>query len=841
MTGQTTISKLSHAACVHCGADVPAGMIDPRSKEQFCCHGCESAYRVLSGMGRRPDVGPTSESAACPLPIDASTAGSNTSGTYRIFDDPAFASLYTRPHADGTLEAELLVEGMHCASCVRAIESLPRRVPGVVEARVDFRRSVVRTRWQPQRVALSRIADELDSLGFKPHPAREGAARAAKTNQDRKFLVRLAVAGACTANVMLLFLALYAGIFADIEHEFESMFRWLSMALGVLCLAWPGQEFFRNAWTSIRTRTPHLDLPISIALAVGGLCGTINVLRGTGHLYFDSLTGLVFLLLVGRWIQRRQQRWAADAVELLFSLTPTSTRRLLASGEVEEVSIQAVQKGDTLAVRAGDSIPADGTIVLGQSQVDQSLLTGESRPVRVGIGDSVAAGSVNLQAVVHVQVEATGEETRVGKLMKLVAEAAERKAPIVRMADRLAGAFVLGMVGLAAACVIVWLFIDPSRAIDNATALLIVSCPCALGLATPLAISVAVGRAAKQGIFVKGGDALELLTKPGTLFLDKTGTITRGRMGLVRWIGDERVKPLVRAIEQQSSHPIAAALVTALPAGEFSSVRAEQTVGAGIAGTVDACHVLAGSVAFVAAKLSLEPSELPSWSVDAIESCTRELLTPILIAVDGQLVAIAALGDPVRADAQASINEFVRRGWRVEMLSGDHSDVARAVGRSVGLSPERCRGALSPEDKRAIVQDAAKLGTVVMVGDGVNDAAALSAATIGIAVHGGAEASLSAADIYLNTPGLAPIVSLTTAAERTLSAIRRCLVASVFYNVLASALALLGLINPLLAAILMPLSSLTVLTLSFKVRTFGNELAPDAQDVPSPVRLATGR
>lgn len=435
----------------------------------------------------------------------------------------------------------------------------------------------------------------------------------------------------------------------------------------------------------------------------------------------------------------------------------------------------------------------------------------------------MAAGSVNLQGLVHLRVEATGQETRVGKLMKLVAEAAERKAPIVRMADRLSGAFVVGMIGLAAGCALAWLFVDSSRALDNATALLIVSCPCALGLATPLAISVAVGRAAKRGIFVKGGDALELLTKPGTLFLDKTGTITRGRMGLVRWMGSDEAKAMVRAIEEQSSHVIARALVSALPQAAFRSVTVEQTVGGGLAGEVDGRGVIVGSAAFVSGKTGLSASQMPAWIAEAISSCTEEALTPVLVAVDGEAVALAALGDPIRPDANAAIGEFVRRGWRVEMLSGDHPQVAWAVGQLVGLSRDACRGALSPEDKLAIVQEAANRGTAVMVGDGVNDAAALSAATVGIAVHGGAEASLSAADIYLNTPGLAPIVSLATAAERTLAAIRRCLVASIIYNVLASALAIVGFINPLLAAILMPLSSLTVLMLSFKVKTFDDE------------------
>lgn len=817
-------------------------MFAPGAPEQFCCHGCESAYRVLGSAFGADTPATATFAEVCPAAASGGPAEgavrSTVRGEFRGFDDRAFEALYVKNFDDGSAEAELHVEGMHCASCVRAIERLPRRLEGVLEARVDFRRAAVRVRWAPSRVRLSRVAQELDQLGFRPHPMRGSASRSVRVAEDRRFLVRLAVAGACAANVMLLFLALYAGFFADIEREYESMFRWLSMALGMLSLLWPGQEFFRNAWSSIRSRTPHLDLPISIALAVGGVCGTVNVLRGEGPLYFDSLAGLVFLLLVGRWIQRRQQRWAADAVELLFSLTPTSTRRVTREGVIEDISIEAVERGDVLEVRAGDSIPVDGVLVQGESQVDQSLLTGESKPVRVRVGDRVSAGSINLQGLLRVRVEATGQETRVGKLMRMVAEAAERKAPIVRLADRLAGAFVVGMVGLAVVCLVVWLSIDPSRALDHATALLIVSCPCALGLATPLAISVAVGRAAKRGIFVKGGDALELLAKPGTLFLDKTGTITLGRMGLVRWIGREDVKPLVRAVEEQSSHVIARALVSALPAAPYTKVVVEQTIGGGVSGDVDGRRVVVGSISFVAAHLGRDAPSLPEWVREAISSSTIGALSPVLVAIDGEVVALAALGDPVRADAKESIADFVRRGWRVEMLSGDHPDVAWAVGEAVGLRRDACRGGLSPEDKLAIVTAAASRGTAIMVGDGVNDAAALSAATVGIAVHGGAEASLTAADIYLSTPGLSPIVRLITAAERTLRAIRRCLVASILYNVAAASLAIVGLINPLLAAILMPLSSLTVLTLSLKVRTFDDERASVAESTASEPRLA---
>ncbi|MEC9373184.1 MAG: HAD-IC family P-type ATPase, partial [Planctomycetota bacterium] len=419
--------------------------------------------------------------------------------------------------------------------------------------------------WDPASVQLSRIAQTLNSLGYPPHPARDASARRARSREDRQWIIRIGVAGALAGNVMLIAIALYAGLFGGMEAAHTAFFRILSLALGVISLAWPGAVFFRSAWGALRAKTLSLDVPIAVGLAAGGVSGFINTIRGSGEIYFDSLTALVFLLLVGRWIQRRQQRRAADSVALLYSLTPTSATRLdPETGARSEVSIESLQTGDIVEVIAGASIPADGFVTEGASTVDQSILTGESRPIEVQTGDRVAAGAVNLAAPIRMVVEATGAETRVGGMMRLVEEGARRRAPIVQAADRLAGRFVAAVLIIASLTVVVWLFIDPSRAIEHAVSLLIVTCPCALALATPLAIAVAIGRAARRGILSKGGDALERLATPGTILLDKTGTITRGSAALAHWSGDDDIRPLVAALEATSNHPVAKALVNGL-------------------------------------------------------------------------------------------------------------------------------------------------------------------------------------------------------------------------------------------------------------------------------------
>lgn len=805
--------------CAHCGLPVPAGLLDPAAEQQFCCHGCRSVYAVVHGCG-------LSRYYALRDQVDAESVPARpTDRRYTEYDDPVFRGLYFEARDDGTQSVELYLEGVHCAACVWLVEKLPAVIPGVIESRLDMRRSLVRVRWDEQQVSLSTVARTLDSLGYPPHPAKDARTRELQRQEDHRFLIRIGVAAACAGNVMTLSLALYGGAFTGIEEEYSYLFRFTSMLFGVVALLWPGNLFFRGAWSAIRTRTAHLDLPIALGLAAGGITGTVNAVRGQGEVYFDSLTMLVFLLLVGRWIQRRQQRWTNDAVELLFSLTPSSAQRVEADG-VREVPVEALSIGDVVEIRTGDSIPTDGIVEDGTSAIDQSLLTGESRPVAVKPGEPVHAGTVNVTAKIRVRVQAVGNDTRVGRLMQLVEECGRRRAPIVQMADRLAGWFVVVVLLLSLATLGVWLWLDAPRAVDHAVALLIVCCPCALGLSTPLAIAVALGRAAKQRILVKGGETLELLARPDTVVLDKTGTITTGRSSVVRYVGDESARTLVAAVEQHASHPISRAILEAVAGADQQlphlpvATEVVQTTGSGIAGTVEGRHVIVGSPRFVTAA----NASLSARFAESLETMVADGLTPVVAAVDGQVVAVMGLGDPLRDDAAGAVAALRRLGCRVRILSGDHSDVVTSVAQQLGIPPQDAEGGASPEQKVAYVQARLASHKVVMVGDGVNDAAALAAATVGIAVHGGAEASLSTADVYIARPGLSPIVALIQASRSTVRTIRRSLLASLCYNIIAAALAMSGVIGPLIAAILMPISSLTVVALALTSRTFGDEL-----------------
>jgi Cu2+-exporting ATPase len=783
--------------------------VEDGAEHQFCCNGCRVAYEVIRGHGLDGYYDIKAR-------IDAPEEAAHVSGkTFAEFDDPAFGRLYCRELPSGLQTVELYLEGVHCAACVWLVEKLTVVVDGVAEVRLDLGRALATVTWDPTTTPLSEVARFLDSIGYTPHPFRGVEARDMARREERALLVRIAVAGAIAGNVMLIAFALYGGHFHGIGDQYRTLFRWVSLGLALPSVFWCASVFYRGAWGALRTRSLHMDLPIAIGILAGFAQGAVNTVRGTGEIYFESVTALIFFLLVGRFLQRRQQLKAASSTELMFSLAP-STARLVEGDAVREVPLEALTPGVRVEVRAGDSIPADGVVEDGESTLDRSLLTGESLPEEVGVGDPVHAGTVNLSGRLLVEVKTTGEDTRVGRLMRLVEEGAARRAPVVLLADRISGWFVAVVLALALATVVIWWRLDPGNAVQHAVALLIVSCPCALGLATPLAVSAAIGRAARKKILIKGGDALENLARPGLMLLDKTGTLTEGRLAVVRWWGEEDLRTAVAAVERHSAHPVARALAAASDANEVLDATAVcETTGAGIEGVVDGRRVVIGSAVFIEDSLG----RLPTAAAETVAAYAADGLSPVVAAVDGEVRAVAGVGDPLRPDTAASVTAIRGAGWRVGILSGDHPVVVETIAREIGVSSAAARGAATPENKLEAVRESGG-ETVAMVGDGVNDAAALAAATVGIGVHGGAEAVLAAADVYLGRPGLSPVVELLEGSRRTLGVIRRNLVFSLTYNIVAVAFAITGHMSPILAAILMPLSSMTVVLSSYRAKTF---------------------
>ncbi|HVV82219.1 MAG TPA: heavy metal translocating P-type ATPase [Kofleriaceae bacterium] len=808
--GTGTGTAAARAGCLHCGLPVPAA-----AASRYCCAGCEVVHAALTEHGL---------DGYYRLAGDELAPARTTGKSYRELDDPAFHALHVRLRADGLAETALYLEEVRCTACVWLVERTPTLLDGVVELRLDFGRARADVVFDPAQVKLSAIAGLLDRLGHPVHPYRGLDRDAARRREDRALMLKIGVAGAAAGNIMLLAIALYAGIFGGMGTRDQAFFRWTSMLVALPALSFAATPFFRGALGALRSRRLHLDLPIAIGIAAGLGWGAANTVRGVGEIYFDSLAMLVFLLLIGRWVQSRQHRRAVASAELLYTLTPRVTRRFdpaRPDAEPQEVPLEAVSVGERVLVRAGDTVPVDGEVVRGRSAVDAGLLTGESRPVDVEPGMRVHAGTVNVAGVLEVVASATGEATRVGQLVARIEDEARRRAPIQRFVDRVAGRFVAVVLGIAALTLAAWsLHASVGVGLERAMALLIVTCPCALALATPLAVTVALGRAARRGLLIKGGDALERLARPGRLYLDKTGTLTEGAIRLVGWDGEAAARPLAAALEAGSAHPLARALCAELAAerdaaGAVTADELAEELGHGLRGRVDGRAVAVGSPRWVTSFATL-----PSPLAAAIDRAAAAGETPVAVAVDGTVVAIARFADRLRPDAAASIAHLRAAGWDVRILSGDDPRIVRGVGAALGLAPDACEGGVTPEGKLAAVRDARAHGPVVMVGDGVNDAAALAAATCGVAVHGSAEASVDAADVFVRRPGLAPLVELFDGARATLAVIRRNLRVSLAYNLTGGTLAVSGLIHPLIAAVMMPLSSLSVLFSSSRTRGF---------------------
>ncbi len=797
--------------CAHCGLPSPPAV---EGEIAFCCEGCRGAYHLIRQWGLedyyelRDQLGGGSDAVTIV-------------GRFEDLDNPqTLAESAPVACGGGLVRSRLAVQGLHCGACAWLIERAASQRPGWHSARVRLSDHTLEAVFDPTQLRLSELASFVSRLGYQLAPLVESERQQRDEVENRQHLVRIATAFFCAANAMWIAVALYAGAFSGMAAEHRWLLHWAGVLLGLISVAFPGRTFFRGALAALRTRTPHMDLPVALGLLVGAVAGLVAAITGQGEAYFDSVAMLVFLLLVGRWIQFRQQRRATEAVTLLMRLTPRVASKISDDGSTLRVLADSLRLEDRVRVDAGEVFPVDGIIESGISLVDRSLVTGESVPIETSVGDFVEAGSCNIQSAVTVRVGAVGRDSRVGRIAALIEDAASQRAPIVQLADSIGGWFVIAVIVVAVGTLAYWWQFGPLAAAGHAVALLIVACPCALALATPLAIAVAIGRCAKQGILIRGADALERINRVGTVWFDKTGTLTVGRLRVLDWDGDNESLALAAAVEQQSRHVVAAAVVVAATEREVPIPPAEdvrQVAGWGVEGVVAGKHVQLGNQAFLDAA-SVYVSAEQRQRVDAIAHAGD---SPLIVAVDGMLVAIAALGDSIRDDAGEVVKLLQQAGWEVGVLSGDHVATVHRVAVKLGIDESMIQGGVSPERKLETIRRSKREGhSVLMIGDGVNDAAALAAADVGVAIRGGAAASLDAAPVYLASGKLVQLSELIAGCRKTVSTIRWNFAVSLGYNVLAVSLAAAGMISPLVAAVLMPISSLSVLSIVLTSRTF---------------------
>ena len=804
----------SQVTCAHCELPVPKGLIDDDGDKQFCCSGCRAAFQLIHENGLAAFY------QMAESPTESGQRIRSSTERFDEFDRDEFQSRFGCVVEGPMREMLLALDGIHCAACIWLLEKLPQIVPGVEFATVRWARKTIKVRWNSDSVKLSKIGLTLHQLGYTPHPVLAGRSEKLRQLENRKHLSRIGVAAAAAGNNMLIAAAIYLGWFSYMSPGFSQMLRVASCIVGMVALLWPGRVFLRGAISSIRTRTPHMDLPIALALVIGTLVGLVNTIKGSGEIYFDSLSVLIFLLLIGRWIQFRQQNRAMTAVEALHRLTPGRARKIV-DGRVVETFVDLLKPGDVIEVRSDEVVPVDGVLMGETSSFDESILSGESKPLSKCSGDEVFAGARNCGALSRIETTGTGAETRLSKIVELVESASSSKTETVQWANQIGGYFVVAVVSLATLTFAFWAQNDINVAVDRAVALLIIACPCALAIATPLTIAAAMGRAARRKIVVKTGDVIQSLNRPGMIWLDKTGTLTEGELEVNGWTGDSQVFPYVLAIESQASHPIAKAVSRFVEneLGEASNLKQvsgfENFPAQGVCGMVDGHRVAVGNRKLIE-RLEIGLGE---WNQN-LEMQFDQRTSPCFVAFDDEVVGVFSVGDQVRNNALDVIEQLRVNGWDVGILSGDHERIVESVADELAILPELAFGELSPEAKLAAVQDSlGSYETVVMVGDGVNDCAALAAASVGIAVHGGAEASLESAPVYFADSGLEPLVELLAVAKSTKRSLRANFCVSIAYNLTAATLAFLGFINPLVAAILMPINSVVAVAIALPAGT----------------------
>jgi Cu2+-exporting ATPase len=799
-----TYEPASPGACFHCGLPITSGatfsaVIDGE-RRALCCAGCQAVAETIAGQDLTAYY--RSRTAL------ASRHESEAAGTeLALYDQPEVQRDFVRD-VEGAKETTLLLEGITCAACIWLNERHLAQVPGVLNAEVNYTTHRARIRWDPARIALSQILLSVEAIGYRAFPASSASAEESRKRETRAALWRLFVAGFGMMQVMMYAVPTYLADEGTMSGDIVQLMRLASFILTVPVIFYSSGPFFHGALRDLRLRRLGMDVPIALGIAVTFAASLYATLVGEGEVYYDSITMFVFFLLCGRYLELRARHKAAASLEYLDRALPVGAHRLTAypaSHDTEEVPAVALKPGDIVMVRPGEVVPADGVLLEGSTETDESLLTGESRPVAKRAGSALVAGAVNRLDAAVMQVERAGDATRASHIRRLTERAAGQRPQLVELTDRIASWFVAAVLVVAAAAWLGWAAVDPARALWIAVAVLVVTCPCALSLATPTALAVSVGALARRGVVATRGHAIEALARVTHVVFDKTGTLTHGTFDLdrVELLGDceqGTVLGLAAALEAGSEHPIARAIIGAAgaqPAGKRVATGMRIVAGAGVEGEVEGVRYRLGTRSLVADIAGTAPFMASSRGA-----------TPVWLGSPQGWLARLSFADLLRPEAAKVIEALRTAGKNVLILSGDDADTVGEVARRLGV--DAYEGGLAPERKHARVRALQEGGAVVaMVGDGVNDAPVLAQAQLSIAMGSGAVLSQAQSDLVLLS-GLGGLLDAMRVSRRTMRIVGQNLAWAVAYNVVALPLAVAGLVTPWLAGIGMAASSLLV-------------------------------
>ncbi len=789
--------------CFHCGEPVPAnssysleikGIVRP-----MCCPGCQAVAETIMecGLASYYDhrTAPGTKGDLVPEELAALTHYDLAEVQQEFVTD------------SGTLrEIQLTVEGLTCPACAWLIERHLMTLTGLRYINVNTTTHRARIKWDPDQLSLSDILKGFAQIGYRAYPFQTHQQEALYAKEVRSYMFRLALAGLGSMQVMMCAVALYMDLFISVEDEFMVYFKWISLLLSTPIMIYSAQPFYVGAWRSLKQGHLSMDVSVSLALIGAFIASMWATVFNTGEVYYDSITMFVFFLLLGRFLELRARRKASESSSNLARLVPIMATRIDEEGE-HEVAAKTLQVGDRVRVLAGATLPADGIIVEGQASLNESMLTGEQLPLLKQRGDQVYAGTINTDAPLQIRVSHRIEESRIAQIMRLQDHALDDKPAIAQMADQLSRHFILVLLIIAAAVWTFWHFHQPDQAFWVTLAVLVATCPCALSLATPTALTSATAHLTRNGILLRRGHVLDVLTKANRIVMDKTGTLTTGEISLtgtttLAEMDETQCLAIARAMEAQSEHPIARAF--RLPTDSISVLSSAReitpVIGHGITALVDGVRYRIGSARW----LGLDPAQ------------ERGRGLAIYLANEQQVLARFNLEDTLRPDARALIAAFKAAGLQTTVLTGDSSLQADEIARELGVD-ELVKG-VSPDGKLAYLKAREAQGDIsIMVGDGINDAPVLAGAHASFAMAGGTDLAKNSADAILLADDLSRLLEARVLAMRTRKIIIENFAWSIGYNLLVLPLAACGWLPPYLAAAGMSLSSLIVVTNSMRL------------------------
>lgn len=807
-----TVNPSVDVPCFHCGLPVPVGApyhaVILGEDRAMCCPGCQAVAEAIVQNGMEDYYHHRTEPGARP-----NNDLERVLEEMAVFDRPEMQKSFVANREGDIREASLILEGIVCAACIWLTEKHVKQLPGIVSFSVNFSTQRALVVWDNREVSLSDILRAIAAIGYRAHPYDPNRQDRVFKRERHILMQRLAVAGLVYLQVMMISLSLYFGDFLGINDQLRYFFWWMSLILSTPIVFYSGQAFFKPAWRDLKQKQIGMDLPVSLSIILAYSGSVWAVVSNTGHIYFDSVTMFIALLLGGRLLELSARHKAGEMSEALTRLVPAVAHRMEPDGSVTVIPAFDLVEGDRVLIRPGDAIPADGVVLEGESSVNAAMVTGESVPEGKYPGASLVAGTINMESPMVLSVQKVGQDTMVSSIVRLIDRAQAQKPKIAEIADRFARKFVIALLAITAAVTIAWLIIDPAKAFWVAVAILAITCPCSLSLATPAAIAVAVGRMTRNGLLVTRGYAMESMARATHVVFDKTGTLTDGHLTLQRVepLSDFTEADLLRwagSLEQQTEHPVGQAITRAAQQqGGLLPVQDVQNFpGRGMRGTVEGRQIAVGNQRL-----------LQEIGVPMPEVMTAHTDLAVLVVVNDTLAGVLYLSDNLRPDAIEALQEIRNLGLTAVILSGDHPERVALMARSLGV--DQAYGGLLPAEKLDHLQKLQQEGAVVlMVGDGINDAPVLSQSQVSMAMGGGTVIAKHSADIVLINDQLQQIPYGLRYARRVLANIHQNLWWSVIYNAVAIPLAATGLVQPWMAAIGMSLSSILVVGNALRLR-----------------------